>query len=188
MDFASEIKSRVDCKAIFEFYGFSINRAGFCRCPFHGEKTASMKVYDGDRGYHCFGCNESGDAITFVQKYFSVGFHQAVQKLNEDFGLGLPIGEQIDRRKRLEMEKAAFLRRKKVEQERKNHEQLEDEYNRRLAEFAAVDRIRIQYAPKRGDRELHPEFVRALSRIGIAEYYLDESETELYLYEHASHD
>ena len=62
-----EIKSRLTAKEVFTFYGISINSRGFCRCPFHYEKTASMKVYDGQGGYYCYGCNESGDVISFVQ-------------------------------------------------------------------------------------------------------------------------
>jgi len=41
-------------------------------CPFHGEKTPSFYVYDDH--YHCFGCGEHGDAISFVMKTTGAGF------------------------------------------------------------------------------------------------------------------
>lgn len=43
-----------------------INSRGFALCPFHKEKTASLKVYDDH--WHCYGCNEGGDVITFLCK------------------------------------------------------------------------------------------------------------------------
>lgn len=55
MDYAAIIKERVSTPELFSFYGFKRNRGGFINCPFHEEKTGSMKVYDGTGGYHCFG-------------------------------------------------------------------------------------------------------------------------------------
>ena len=37
-------------------------------CPFHNEKTPSFAVNADDGVFHCFGCKESGDVISFVQK------------------------------------------------------------------------------------------------------------------------
>ena len=37
-------------------------------CPFHQEKSASFHCDDQKGYYYCFGCHESGDAITFVEK------------------------------------------------------------------------------------------------------------------------
>lgn len=71
-------------------YGFEPNRAGFMRCPFHqGDHTASLKIYAGDRGWHCFGCNSGGSVIDFVMRLYDINFRQAVLRLDLDFGLGL---------------------------------------------------------------------------------------------------
>ena len=44
-----------------------------CKCPFHKEKTASMKIYFNKQymgwAYKCFGCGTSGDVFTFLMKY-----------------------------------------------------------------------------------------------------------------------
>ena len=57
-------------------------------CPFHGEKTPSFYVYDDH--FHCFGCGEHGDAITFVMKTTGAGFLEAVQTLAAEAGMEVP--------------------------------------------------------------------------------------------------
>jgi DNA primase len=37
-------------------------------CPFHGEKTPSFHVHEARQFFHCFGCGEKGDVITFLEK------------------------------------------------------------------------------------------------------------------------
>ncbi|MDE8344694.1 MAG: DNA primase [Acidocella sp.] len=57
-------------------------------CPFHGEKTPSFYVYDDH--FHCFGCGEHGDVITFVMKSANLGFMEAVETLAAEAGLEVP--------------------------------------------------------------------------------------------------
>jgi len=57
-------------------------------CPFHGEKTPSFYVYDDH--FHCFGCGEHGDAITYVMKSTGAGFMEAVEQLASEAGLEVP--------------------------------------------------------------------------------------------------
>ena len=75
---------------IMEQYGFRLDKAGFCECPFHSERSASFKAYPGTRGYYCFGCGAHGSVIDFVMLYFGLSFKDALAKINEDFSLGLP--------------------------------------------------------------------------------------------------
>jgi hypothetical protein len=58
----------------------SVNRAGFALCPFHKEKTPSMKIFKDNR-YHCFSCGADGDSIDFLMKRDQVDFINAVKKL-----------------------------------------------------------------------------------------------------------
>lgn len=94
MRYADEIKRRVSMIDVCNTYGFRINRGGYINCPFHSERTASMKIYGDDRGFYCFGCHTGGSVIDFVVKYFGLSPFDAVKKLNEDFHLCLPIGEK----------------------------------------------------------------------------------------------
>jgi DNA primase len=57
-------------------------------CPFHGEKTPSFYVYDDH--FHCFGCGEHGDVITFVMKSTGASFMEAVEDLAGQVGLEVP--------------------------------------------------------------------------------------------------
>ena len=93
----AEIKARIDLADLISEYGVDLRRAGSsvkACCPFHKEKTPSF-VINTDRGfYKCFGCGESGDAITFVQKMEGITFVEAVRKLAER--AGVKIEERFD--------------------------------------------------------------------------------------------
>lgn len=64
-------------------YGIEINHAGFCRCPFHNERTASMKIYA--QSFYCFGCGAGGDVIDFVRLYERCDFKTAFRMLGGEF-------------------------------------------------------------------------------------------------------
>ena len=74
-----QIKDTVKMHNILHKYAIKCNKGGFICCPFHKEKTASMKIYDSS--YHCFGCGEHGDVIDFVKKYEQITFKEAFEKL-----------------------------------------------------------------------------------------------------------
>ena len=59
-------------------------------CPFHNEKTPSFTVNDKKGFYHCFGCGEHGDAISFVTKTEGLSFPESVEKLAREVGLPVP--------------------------------------------------------------------------------------------------
>jgi DNA primase len=58
-------------------------------CPFHQEKTPSFSV-SADKGvWHCFGCQKSGDAITFVREVEHLDFVETVERLAGRAGITL---------------------------------------------------------------------------------------------------
>ncbi len=72
-------------------------------CPFHTEKTGSFYVNAVDGLYHCFGCQASGDSITFVREVEHLGFVEAVERLAGRVGITLTYdkpGENQTRRER----------------------------------------------------------------------------------------
>ena len=58
-------------------------------CPFHDEKTPSFTVRPAVGRYHCFGCGEDGDVISFVQKMTHMSFTEAVEHLADRYGVQL---------------------------------------------------------------------------------------------------
>ena len=58
-------------------------------CPFHQEKTASFYVNPELGVYRCFGCQASGDAITFVREMEHLDFVEAVERLAGKAGIQL---------------------------------------------------------------------------------------------------
>ena len=58
-------------------------------CPFHDEKTPSFHVTPSRGFYHCFGCQESGDVITFIMKMEHLTFTETIERLAERMGYPL---------------------------------------------------------------------------------------------------
>ena len=58
-------------------------------CPFHTEKTPSFSVNAEEGFYYCFGCQASGDAISFVRAMDHLDFVDAVRLLADRAGLTL---------------------------------------------------------------------------------------------------
>ncbi len=58
-------------------------------CPFHTEKSPSFSVNAEEGFYYCFGCQSSGDAITFVRAMEHLDFVEAVRLLADRAGVTL---------------------------------------------------------------------------------------------------
>ncbi len=59
-------------------------------CPFHGEKSPSFSVSQNKQFYHCFGCQQSGNAIGFLMDYDHMEFVEAIEALAQGIGLEVP--------------------------------------------------------------------------------------------------
>jgi DNA primase len=73
-------------------------------CPFHSEKSPSFFISEQFQRYKCFGCGESGDVFTFLEKYEGMTFGEALQYLAERAGITLTSYQQTpedDQRQRL---------------------------------------------------------------------------------------
>eukprot|EP00968_Pinguiococcus_pyrenoidosus_P003444 scaffold221_cov249-Pinguiococcus_pyrenoidosus.AAC.3 len=65
---------------------------GLARCPFHDDKSPSFSISKEKQLWKCFGCGQSGDAVTFVKEFNGVSYKQAVEQL-ADLG-GLPLSRR----------------------------------------------------------------------------------------------
>lgn len=76
-------------------------------CPFHGEKTPSLKVDSERQFFYCFGCLVHGDVIAFIQKLKGISFKDALAYL--DINTGKPSPEALQAINR-QKEKAEIIR------------------------------------------------------------------------------
>lgn len=127
-----------------------------------------MKLYDGQSGFHCFGCGANGSVIDFVMRLFDLNFRQAVLRLNADFQLGLT-DNKPDRAAR-----SAALEARREEQRRKAR--AESNFRFMTQEFQYWKEIRDIFQPVRqGDTVFfHPFYVEAVKRLPYIEYWLDD--------------
>lgn len=90
MDIVEEIKARLSIEdVIAQYVHEQPNRSGYIHCPFHDEKTASLKIYPDQGTWHCYGCGKGGDQISFAREMFGLSFPAALTRIDSDFHLGL---------------------------------------------------------------------------------------------------
>jgi DNA primase len=90
-------------------------------CPFHSERTGSFYVNAVEGLYHCFGCQASGDAITFVREQEHLGFVEAVERLASRTGITLTYDQPGENKSRAERKRLVAI-----------VQQAEDFYHQRL--------------------------------------------------------
>lgn len=169
-DLVGAVKETLTMDQVARRYGFDPSRAGFIKCPFHaGDRTASLKLYPGERGWHCFGCNRGGSVIDFVMELYGLDFRQAVVRLSFDFGLGLT-----------DTRPSPAARSKIVGERRRERERL-DELKAAYQDVADVHlflhRYMIRYAPTREEWEqgdIDPVYAWAIQRLPVVEYHCEE--------------
>jgi DNA primase len=78
-----------------------LKRAGVNRytglCPFHDERTPSFGINPAEKVYHCFGCQASGDAFTFVMETEGVDFKGALELLADRYKVALELEDEDPR-------------------------------------------------------------------------------------------
>ncbi len=91
-DWLLELKQKNNIVSIIGKYIHLERKGGkyWACCPFHHEKTPSFAVSEDEGFYYCFGCKESGDVISFIQKYESCDFSEAVAMLAKNVGMEVP--------------------------------------------------------------------------------------------------
>ncbi|MET1035538.1 MAG: DNA primase [Arthrobacter sp.] len=157
-----EVRSRTDIKEVIDGY-VTLRTAGVGSfkglCPFHDERSPSFHVRPQVGTFHCFGCGESGDVISFIQKMDHTTFTETVERLAgrigfelryEDGGSG-PNKQEVGRRQRLlDAHKIAeeFFRQQLAAGEAQTGR---DFLAERGFDQAACDQFGVGYAPKGWD-------------------------------------
>jgi len=85
MDLFTQIKMAVSVKEAAEYYGLEVNRGNMVCCPFHNDRTPSMKL--NEEYFYCFGCGAHGDVVALTAQLFDLPPAEAAKKLAADFGI-----------------------------------------------------------------------------------------------------
>ena len=68
----------------------------FGLCPFHNEKTPSFSVNTQKQIFHCFGCGEGGNSISFIMKVESLSFVESAKYLAKRFNIEIPESKETE--------------------------------------------------------------------------------------------
>ena len=85
MNLFEAVKAAVTPRMAAERYGLPVRQGNMICCPFHDDRTPSMKL---NKDYfYCFGCGASGDVIDLAARLFGLSGYDAAKKLAADFGI-----------------------------------------------------------------------------------------------------
>ena len=155
-----EIKQSVSMTEVVEGYGIKINRNGFCCCPFHKEKTASMKIYKSS--YNCFGCGANGDVFSFVMGMEHCDFKTAYKSLGGSYE------QRSDHQRNLYQ----YRLQKRKEKEIKRLQRLEQE-KREMIEEVKLQKLFKMLSPIFSD-----DWCAAVNRLEYLYYRLEQMTEE----------
>ena len=138
MDLFTQIKMAVSVKEAAEYYGLEVNRGNMVCCPFHADRTPSMKL--NEDYFYCFGCGAHGDVIDLAARLFGLSSYDAAKKLAYDFGIDpdKPPAAAALRKPKYPLAKA-------FQREELHCRRVLCDYLRLLAHW------KVQYAPKKPD-------------------------------------
>lgn len=154
---SEELKKHITMREVVDKYGIKVNNHGFCCCPFHKEKTASMKIYK--TSYNCFGCGENGDIFSFVMGMEHCDFKTAYRSLG-----GTYQQHENDYQRR----KFAYQLAKRKETERRQKEK-KQQLKAQVLEDIKMQQLFIKLSPVFSDI-----WCDAVNRLEYDYYLLDE--------------
>lgn len=136
-DVFREVRERVSAEDAARQYGMEFDRRGWCRCPFHNDRKPSMSFRAGR--FRCWACNASGDSIDFTGRLLGLEPLAAVERLNADFALALPLHRQPT-----PAEAQAARRRMKIVRAHKEFEEWREAFISRLCAAYCVAHVALR--------------------------------------------
>ena len=125
IDVFREVREQVSAQDAARHYGLTFDRRGWALCPFHNDKHPSMSFHKGR--FRCWVCDVGGDSIDFTARLLGLDAMGAVERLNADFGLALPL-----HRKPTQAEAKAARRRLEVAEAHRAFEEWRSDFINRL--------------------------------------------------------
>ena len=85
MSLFEAVKAAVTPRMAAERYGLPVRQGNMVCCPFHNDRTPSMKL--NEDYFYCFGCGACGDVIDLAARLFGLSGYDTARKLATDFGM-----------------------------------------------------------------------------------------------------
>ena len=156
------VKAAVTARQAAEMYGLKVGRNSLACCPFHQDKTPSMKV---DDRYYCFGCGVTGDAVDLTAQLLGLSPKDAALRLAADFGI------EVDDQAKPE---AFHPYRPRADPQKELQKWFDHAWDVLLEYRSLLRDWEKRYAPQSMDEEWHPLFCEALDKKDYIDYLLDE--------------
>lgn len=161
MNIFEEVKAAVDINTAAEYYGLNV-RKDTALCPFHNEKTGSLKLYHDH--FYCFGCGEHGDVIKLTGKLLGLSPIDSAKRLASDFNVAIHNDFNPREQTRNKASPIKIV----------TYRERENKAYRLLADFCKyLEDCRKRYAPQTPEERPHPLFVNALCEMEMFRYYRD---------------
>ena len=160
MNLFESVKAAVTGRQAAEHYGLEVNRGNMVCCPFHNDRTPSMKL--NEDYFYCFGCGATGDVIALVARLFNLSSYDAAKKLAYDFRIDpdKPPAAAALRKPKYPLAKA-------FQNETLHCQRILCDYLHLLAHW------KVQYAPKTPEDTLDDRFVEACQMLDYIEDLTD---------------
>lgn len=150
------VKAVVTTREAAERYGLPVSQGGMAICPFHPDKTPSMKLYEDH--FYCFGCGAHGDVIDLTGQLLGLAPVNAAKQVASDFGIDT--GQQY----------APKQNRHEI------HRFREDEmfcFSVLMDYLRLLERWKREYAPVSPEDSIDDRFVEACQMLDRIEYMAD---------------
>ena len=148
------VRAQVPVRAAAEKYGLEVNDSGMARCPFHNDRTPSMKLYPDH--FYCFGCGKSGDVVDLAAELLCIPSYDAAQALADAFG--------VDKDAACPSPRPAL---KHFREDLQRCQQVLREYLRLLR------RWQVQFTPRGPEDRIDDRFTEACKMIDTIDYMMD---------------
>lgn len=158
MNLYEQIKTHITPKHVTERYGPPIHRGNMICCPFHDDRTPSMKLYDDH--FYCFGCQKSGDVIDLAAQLLRLTNYEVAKLLSADFGITDEVPTQP-------------VRTTPYEHSRQFHEDEQECYRALLDYFKLLKLWEQKYSPTSQIATPDPRFIEACQMKSYVEYLCD---------------
>lgn len=163
-DYAEIIKSMVSVPEVVERYTGQRIVRNRIQCPVHHGTDYNMRIYRDT--YYCWVCHATGDAIQLLRSVTGDTFMGAMQRLNRDFCLDLP----LDGSEQKEADRKALEQANRALAERRVREMLDDADTVIAGVYAAniaglihdTDLIIKRYAPYNGWSKWRADWCEAI--------------------------